>query len=432
MPADPSSLWKPVQEDTSDWKSVPEDWSIWRPVEEKSGQQPSQAAPKEEPYGGLKEFITSPHGLLRTGASQIGQGLKELFTSGQRERGAADAIEGAGRFAAPFALPFAVEAPIAALAATGGGLVGQKLGESAAEHFGAKPETTRLIGDLAALPGALVGAKGAKYAPEIGAAARGAANGAWRGATAPVSLRSPGRIAGGLIGHHFGGWTGALAGEELLPRVAPTLAGAYNGARQGLVDLNGARTVHSGLVNPGFRRLGPSESNMPGIPDTSGVRVTTGDPLSYPGPRQIAAPLPGPTQNLRPPARLGAGPIIAGPVPDTSGVRITTGDPLSYAGPRLLNAPGESPAGLVDLSHGTERASVHSGGFAAGPQIQFVPPSNNLASNPRALEAARQLQQELAKPGALGRALERAVPSNWTPGSEVPGWNARSNHPPRK
>jgi hypothetical protein len=128
-----------------------EDWKLW---------QQNAPAPSEQPYGGLKEFMTSPHGLLRTGLSQAGKGVKELLTSGQRMSGASDLMEGVGRFATPFALPFAAAAPVAAGTAALAGYGGQKLGEAAARALGAGPEARRLTGDLVAVPTSVFGGVG--------------------------------------------------------------------------------------------------------------------------------------------------------------------------------------------------------------------------------------------------------------------------------
>lgn len=107
----------------------------------------------------LKEFVTSPNGLIRTGARQIGQGGKELVTPGQRQNGVSDLIEGGGRMLTPAALPFAAAAPIAAGAAAGAGYLGQKAGELVTRKLGGSPETERMVGDITSLPAGAVGGK---------------------------------------------------------------------------------------------------------------------------------------------------------------------------------------------------------------------------------------------------------------------------------
>lgn len=120
--------------------------------------QPAQPAPsaptQEEPYT-FRDWATGKGGLIRTGLSQMGQGARELMTSGQRRTGAADILEGAGRTLAPAAIGASIPALVAAPAATIGGVVGGTLlgkgAEGVSSALGASPETTRLVGDVAPL-----------------------------------------------------------------------------------------------------------------------------------------------------------------------------------------------------------------------------------------------------------------------------------------
>jgi hypothetical protein len=251
------------------------------------------------------------------------------------------------------------------------------------------------VGTLTAARGAVEGGRTlARNAPEIGAAAEGAASGA----------------AGGV--RPFLSNFQVTKPLKLLPDIYDFGAGIYRGAKQRLADLAAQPTVRP--RTPLSRQLGPSVTNLPGTADTSRMTVTTGEPLSYPGLRQLAAPPPVPAQGLRPPLRLGAGPqvkepIITPPPADTSRMTVTTGEPLSYPGPRQLGSgqphkaapPAVTPGRLATapVPANPRLASVHSGGFASGPQTQIVDPSERLLSNPKALEAARALQKAMRLKG---------------------------------
>lgn len=139
-------------------------------MEKLGGQPPPAATGQPTPFGkanvqtpaGMRDqpdnFWTSPNGLLRSGGRQLGEVLPNL-AAGRKAEALSNTIEGAGKALTPFAIPAAVASPVAALTAAGAGYLGQKGGEAAAQHFGASPETTRAVGDVAALPAAMAGGK---------------------------------------------------------------------------------------------------------------------------------------------------------------------------------------------------------------------------------------------------------------------------------
>lgn len=137
---------------------------------------PTPPAPPEGGNHGLSEFITSPHGLIREGARQIGLGAKELFTPGQRMRGATDVIRGTGSALAPVAMGAAIPALVTAPAAAAGGIalggigagLGQAGGRRAVKALGGSEEAQDFGGELGGLGGGvLAGGAGAKLAPKL-------------------------------------------------------------------------------------------------------------------------------------------------------------------------------------------------------------------------------------------------------------------------
>lgn len=130
-----------------------------------------QPAKAESGNHGLSEFITSPHGFIREGARKVGQGISELMTSGQRQRGAAHVIQGAGSMLAPVgigaAIPAAVVAPAATAASialgTGGAMVGGYGGREAVKALHGGEDAQQLGETLGETAGGLFGgATGAK------------------------------------------------------------------------------------------------------------------------------------------------------------------------------------------------------------------------------------------------------------------------------
>src|SRR5215472_6522941 len=113
----------------------------------------------EKPMGfgeALKDFVLSPHGLIRTGLGTMGAGARHLFTPGQRMQGANELFEGGTTALAPAAigaaLPALASAPVSGLLGMGGGaLLGtgaQKGGEAIASGLGASPEASRMVGNV--------------------------------------------------------------------------------------------------------------------------------------------------------------------------------------------------------------------------------------------------------------------------------------------
>lgn len=129
----------------------------------------------EEKPSALREFITSPHGFIREGARTIGQGARELFTPGQRMKGATDVIHGAGSVLAPVAIGASIPALTAAPAATIGGMamgtagagLGSAGGRSIARAMGGGEQAQELGGELGGLAGGFGGgAAGARLIPK--------------------------------------------------------------------------------------------------------------------------------------------------------------------------------------------------------------------------------------------------------------------------
>lgn len=148
-----------------------DDWKLW--------QQNAPSGGVSEPGNhGLSEFITSPHGFIREGARQIGQGAKELFTPGQRMRGATDVLRGAGSVATPAMLGAGgaalAAAPLATVGAIGLGSAGSGLGSMAGKKLatvaGGGPEAQELAGEVGSTLGGIgAGYAGSKIAPALGA-----------------------------------------------------------------------------------------------------------------------------------------------------------------------------------------------------------------------------------------------------------------------
>ena len=106
------------------------------------------------PYS-LREFITSPHGLIREGLRRMGTGFSELTQPGfdPKAQGAHDIIAGAGSALTPALLPLAVANPLPAVAALAGGAAGSTLGQMGAHALDAGPGTTNLAGDVGGIAG---------------------------------------------------------------------------------------------------------------------------------------------------------------------------------------------------------------------------------------------------------------------------------------
>jgi hypothetical protein len=162
-----------------------DDWKLWQSgATSPQSEQPSFIHDTLGIPRSFKEFAESPNGFFRTGGRQIGQAIKELGTSGQREKGLTDLIQGGGRVLAPVgigaAVPALVGAPGATLAGAAGGTAGAMLGGPAGEHivkaFGGGPqaqELGRTIGETAGgAIGGGAGVLGERRIPDIERAGR--------------------------------------------------------------------------------------------------------------------------------------------------------------------------------------------------------------------------------------------------------------------
>jgi hypothetical protein len=146
-------------------------------VDTPTGSEPFQNAP-EQPYS-FREFMTSPHGLIRSGLGQMGEGAAAL-TDKRYAPGIADMIEGFGKASLPAAAPLAVFNPGAATMLAGFGGVGDLLARGGADLLDANEEQQRAAGDVGSmLPLALGGFPKARAGMEgvVGGGIRGAAEG---------------------------------------------------------------------------------------------------------------------------------------------------------------------------------------------------------------------------------------------------------------
>lgn len=101
-------------------------------------------------------------------SSQMARSIPQI-ANGDWKGGASNLIEGAGAALSPLAIPGAIAAPVAAATAAAGGYAGQKAGEGITRAFGGSPDTQRLVGDVAAIPGGMAGGKAGGVLSKIAA-----------------------------------------------------------------------------------------------------------------------------------------------------------------------------------------------------------------------------------------------------------------------
>lgn len=143
----------------------------------------------EEPYGGWKEFVTSPHGFFREGARDIVQGAKDIFTSGSRLKGAHEAITGIGNVLAPVGIGASIYAPVAGAASLAGGYLLGKGAEAGAGALGASQDVQNLAGDVGNIAGGFAGGSlGVRATPRIGSAIQGGRQGWSQAQRNPINL----------------------------------------------------------------------------------------------------------------------------------------------------------------------------------------------------------------------------------------------------
>lgn len=243
-----------------------------------------------------------------------------------------------------------------------------------------------LTGDLASVLAAAPGAPEAvaSAAGDLATAAKGAAKGAVEGAKAstklpavhigpmrmqldvPLPATISGAAAGGAIGAHYGGMPGAAVGATV-GAAAPIAKGAWQGAKAALTAkisaaasaADDARAAQMARVTDAFDPATAARTD-----------INLGNQPSQ-GPIPASRQLPAAQQ-----------PITAGPIPDTSRVTVTTGNPLSYGGPRQLGpgpapqptvippAKPEIPSAVYEAAARAEKAQklaqfLHSGGISA-------------------------------------------------------------------
>jgi hypothetical protein len=337
-----------------------------------AGQPPSSSASRA--LTGQSEpdnFITSPNGLIRTGARKIVDAAGNL-AAGHKAEAVKNAIEGTGEALAPVGL--GAIAPMIAtegLGATAGAIAGgaasgvaaREGGEFLSRIAGADPDTSDAIGDIASLPAAVLGSRLGSYL------------------TDPAILSDPGvqEAIKGLVPSKIRNIFNAVHAAKQASAVADQPQSWITPARDAMSPQNAPDTLTPPTRVTPARALPPGAFVPPSPPDTSGVTVTTGEPLSYPGPRQLTAPQPGPTQNLRPPLRLGPGPVVTPSPADATNVKVTTGEPLSYPGPRQLAAPKSSAQALGQaVINQTMPVAEDTGGSMPNPSGSPVPASSNV------------------------------------------------------
>lgn len=200
------------------------------------------------------------------------------------------------------------------------------------QNDGAGPrEIQSRTGDIMDIRDAALGRKNAAIAEKPLSMAAG------YGKTAARIADLPGKIVHGDIEGGMAAIPQAIRGttDPLIKR-----AFANIGPPKPLPAPNAASPVAVGRQLPPSSFSSNAERQMPGnVPNP--VRVTTGVPLQVPPSRQLA-PAEGP--NVGPLQRgvitqVSPPPILTPPPPDASAATITTGEPLSYSGPRQLVAP---------------------------------------------------------------------------------------------
>lgn len=152
------------------------------------------------PTSGEDNFLTSPHGLIRTGLRQAVHGAREMFTPGQRMQGASDVIRGGLRVASPAAVPFIVSNPVGAALGVGAGMAGGTAAKLGTQALGGGEGAQNLAEDIGGLSAGAYGVKspnltraiktGIKVGgPEVGAGA--AMIGAGEGISKTFGMSTP-------------------------------------------------------------------------------------------------------------------------------------------------------------------------------------------------------------------------------------------------
>lgn len=328
------SPWKPVEENTSAWKPVQE----VVPGTEKLGGQPPAAGAKPAPPLPLqgKPLGVGARALQNLPGSALN--AAENFTKGfGPPAGSVDISNDKG----PTLLESAGNS-IKALA-------------HPSEMFANDP-----IGTGALARGAFKGGAGLiRHAPEIEAAAGGAAKGAAAGVRPLLTKFAP-------ITHPL----------KTLPDLWDFGKGIYQGAKEGLANLSETR-ANTPTVRPRVPLSRQIERGMPldQPPDASRVTVTTGEPLSYPGPRQL-------------------GPGAPAPKPLTPPAPVETGEPMSHAGivSKLQQNVGNAGSQAEFDTARREQADYE----RTSPQpLGSVP--THLLKKPKALAAAQALSNALSR-----------------------------------
>lgn len=213
-------------------------------VETEDAGQGSKLEEAISPTGGKDNFVTSPHGLIRTGARQVVHGVGELLSPGNRMQGASDVIRGGMKVAAPAAILFAAANPVAAGLGLGAGVLGGKAVRAGVQAAGGGEGAQNLgedVGGLAA-GGAAAHFTPPNLSPAIGAGIR---------AAAPDVLKGGAQVAAGE----------ALArapGMEWPARIGLGYPGAKQMGRGMQTGFNAAKEAFNPPVAAPTRAIGPS------------------------------------------------------------------------------------------------------------------------------------------------------------------------------
>ena len=152
---------------------------------------------------------------------------RSLHTLGQRESDRpstaaelANLMEGTAKYGSGAAVASAVLNPVSTATALLGGEAANVIGNYGSQMFGASPDTGRLIGDIASIPGAKFGdLSGPKIGAALSRAGKGVA-GAFQAATSPEFLES---IPGGKTVHKAMDAYGSAYRKAMAPVPVPLL-----------------------------------------------------------------------------------------------------------------------------------------------------------------------------------------------------------------
>jgi hypothetical protein len=362
------------------------------------GVKPNALEEKISPTGGDDNFVTSPHGLIRTGARQIVHGARELFSPGNRAQGASDVIRGAGRMALPTAIPAMAANPVTAALGLGTGAVAGGAAKLGLGAMGASEGVQNLGEDVAGLGAG-------------GAAAHFAPAGLDSAALAGVKAAGPKVIGGGaMIGAgeglaHVPGmeWPARIGlGYPGARQIASGLQEGYGAAKASLADTAAAKTATSRPTGPSPKWQGPiapdsgdtvvGPVSKPVLP--SGRVVGPAPIVEVPRSARVVNPIPHqPLVDLSAiPGDLSSGRKVGGiqnqkvPVvrPPNAVAPITPPTPAEFSG-----TPGQLPSGRVPGQPTSQVTNPRSPAWQSLPEVPPIQPPETGALPPANLPSGR-------------------------------------------